>query len=127
MPVPGSRRFVIWTAAGVFIATGILPLGHLIASVSSELPAHALLLDARQRGLLINTVQLATLTAVLATLVGAPLGFGLARAFGRRAALYRVALAAPVLLPPYTVALAWVYVGGSGGFGAPTLGRDLFS
>jgi iron(III) transport system permease protein len=70
-------------------------------------------LDARQQGLLWNTARLGLGTALLATAIGAPLGLALARIAVRGKSLLRVALAAPVLLPPYVVALAWTYLGNS--------------
>ena len=74
----------------------------------------ALALDARQRSLLTNSTLLAGGTAVLATLIGVPLGVVLSRVPLPYKASLRVALAAPVTLPPFIVALAWIYlVGGS--------------
>ena len=46
----------------------------------------------------------------VSTLVGAPLGFALARVTLPFKPLLRVALAAPALLPTYVVALAWTYL-----------------
>ena len=45
----------------------------------------------------------------------------------RYRALLRVALAAPVLLPPYVVALAWTYLGGSRGLLAAVAGYDALA
>ena len=69
-----------------------------------------LLLDIRQRGLLYATTALGLGAAVLSTLVGAPLGFALARVTLPFKPLLRVALAAPALFPTYVVALAWTYL-----------------
>ena len=66
-------------------------------------------------------------TALLATAIGAPLGIALARMSLPRKALLRLALAAPVLLPPYIVGLAWTYLGSSGGWLAALSGRELLS
>jgi iron(III) transport system permease protein len=55
------------------------------------------------------------------------LGLALARIDLPRKTLLRVALAAPVLLPPYIVALAWTYLGSSRGLVAALAGRDLLS
>ena len=84
----------------------------------------ALVLDSRQRGLLYNTALLGIGTAVFATAIGAPLGVALARVPLRRKALLRLLAAAPVLLPPYVVALAWIYLGSSRGLLAAVAGRD---
>ncbi|MGQ0734790.1 MAG: ABC transporter permease [Acidobacteriota bacterium] len=85
------------------------------------------LLDSRQRELLVSSGLLASSTSILATLIGVPLGVVLARVPLRHKALLRIALAAPLALPPYVVALAWIYVGGSRGMIATLLGRDLMS
>ena len=52
-------------------------------------------------------------TAALATLVGVPLGFGLARFELRFKTALRLALVAPAVLPPYVVALSLIYLGGN--------------
>ena len=74
------------------------------------------MLDARQGRLLYNTALLGTGTALLATLIGVPLGIALARISLPRKAFFRLALSAPVLLPPYIVGLAWTYLGSGGGW-----------
>jgi iron(III) transport system permease protein len=51
----------------------------------------------------------------------------LARTALSHKALLRLALAAPILLPPYVVGLAWIYLGGSRGLVATLAGRDLLS
>ncbi len=63
-------------------------------------------------------------TAVVATAIGAPLGVMLARVPLRGKDFIRLALVAPVLLPPYVVALAWTYVGGRNGFVHALTGRE---
>jgi iron(III) transport system permease protein len=77
--------------------------------------------------LLYNTALLGNGTAFLATAIGAPLGLVLARVPLRRKAALRVIAAIPLLLPPYIVALAWIYLGSSRGLVAAVTGRDLLS
>ena len=79
---------------------------------------------ARQRTLLYNTTLLGVGAAVLSTAIGAPL-IALARVPLKRKAAIRVVLAAPMLLPPYVVALAWIYLWTSGGFLAALVDRDV--
>ena len=116
-------------ALALFVLFCLLPIGYLLFTSLSlaDTASTALWLDARQQGLLWNTTLLGTGTAVIATAIGAPLGLALARIDLPRKALLRVVLAAPVLLPPYIVALAWTYLGGSGGLVATLTGRDLLS
>jgi iron(III) transport system permease protein len=96
-----------------------MPVAYVFtAPLSSATGSTGVWLDARQQGLLWNTARLGLGTALLATAIGAPLGLALARVAFRGKSLLRVALAAPVLLPPYVVALAWTYLGSS---------QDLFS
>ena len=73
-------------------------------------PFRDLLLDSRQRGLLLNTAVLGIGTALTATLVGVPLGVALARVAVPFKAGARILLAAPALLPSYVVGLAWLSV-----------------
>src|SRR5687767_4108955 len=113
--VPRSRSLVLGGAIGVFLITGVLPLVYMIATSIGDVPFGVLLPDERQRTLIFNSGLLAGITAAGATLIGVPLGFGLARVSTPRRAMARIALATPVLLPPYTVALAWTYAGGIAG------------
>jgi len=89
-----------------------MPVGHLLLQSlgGSVGDVSALWLDTRQRGLLWNTGVLGVSTSILATAIGAPLGIALARVRLPLKALLRLALAMPVLLPPYIVALAWTYL-----------------
>src|SRR5688572_2954816 len=125
--LPDSRALIIGGAVSVFVVTGVMPLFSMLVASVGNAPASLLVLDARQRVLLSNSTLLAMTAAALSTLIGVPLGFGLARMPLRRKELLRVGLVAPVLLPPYVVALAWVYVGNSAGTVAAMTGRDLFS
>ena len=119
---------MIGTALAAFGLFCGLPLAYMLAQAGTAGTTYAaLLLDARQRALLINTAALGVGTALLATLIGAPLGLVLARIPLRFKPFWRIALAAPLLLPPYVIALAWIYLGGSTGLVAATTGRDLLS
>ena len=112
-----SRTAVVGAAIVVFVVCCVLPVGYLLTvSLSSVDAFPALLLDARQRRLLYNTALLGIGTAFLATAIGAPLGIALARIALPGKAMLRLALAAPVLLPPYIVGLAWTYLGSSRGW-----------
>lgn len=114
--VSSSRAVVIGAAMTVFVACCVLPPAYMLTLGETTLigPAYAaLLLDPRQRGLLFNTAVLGVATALLATVVGAPLGVALARVELRWKTILRALLAGPILLPPYVVALAWLSLGGS--------------
>lgn len=116
----------IGAAAVVLLVCCVLPLVSMVA-LSLESSDTSLLLDRRQRALLFNTAMLGGVTALLATLVGAPLGVALARVDLRWKTMLRVALAMPMLLPPYVAALAWVSLGGSSGLVTRIAGRDILS
>lgn len=125
---PSSRTVVVGIAMVLFVVCCVLPLGYLVTVSLTDVAAFpATGLDARQRGLLLNTAFLGTGTACLATAIGAPLGLALARIALPRMALLRVALAAPALLPPYIAGLAWIYFGSSVGWMTALTGRDLLS
>ena len=124
-----SRTMVVGSAAVLFVVCCLLPIGYLLLMLPAgpDAGSPAVWLDARQRGLLANTALLGVGTALLATAIGAPLGLALARIALPQKGLLRLALAAPVLLPPYIVALAWTYLGSSRGLVATLAGRDLLS
>jgi iron(III) transport system permease protein len=127
MAFPSSRTLVIGLAVCAFVIACLLPLIYMISASLVDRRYSALLLDPRQRELLYNSARLGVGTAALATVLGVPLGIGLARVMRHRTAVLRIVLAAPLLLPPYVVGLAWIYLGGSAGIGADLFGRDLFS
>ena len=125
---PSSRTAVVGIAIAVFVVCCVMPVGYLlVVSLSGIDASSAFVLDARQRRLLFNTAVLGLGTALLATAIGAPMGLALARISLRRKALLRLALAAPVLLPPYIVGLAWTYLGSSAGWLSAVLRRELLS
>ncbi|MBA3442172.1 MAG: hypothetical protein H0T92_20115 [Pyrinomonadaceae bacterium] len=86
-----------------------------------------LLIDARQRELLMTSTLLGAETALLAMSVGAPFGLLLARTRLPLKRMLRIALVIPLVVPPYVLALAWVSITGSTGFVASWLGRDLLA
>jgi len=126
-----SRTVILGLATVVFVFACFLPLLYMIA-LSLEPGSVArtyrvLLLDARQRDLLYNSAALGGGAALLSTVLGVPLGVGLAWLAIPCKRLFRLALVAPLLLPPYVVGLAWIYLGSSTGIVATVAGRDFLS
>ncbi len=125
---PSSRTAVVGIAVVAFFVCCLLPVGYLLTVSWSGMDAYSVIaLDARQRRLLYNTALLGSGTALLASAIGVPLGFALARINLPRKTLLRLALVAPVLLPPYVAGLAWTYFGSSHGWVTALTGRDLLS
>lgn len=83
--------------------------------------------DPRRRNLLFTSTVLALGTAMLSTMLGAPLGLLLARTDLPVKRFLRFVLVFPLTVPPYVIALAWIYATGPAGFVARIVGRDLFS
>src|SRR5437667_8737341 len=129
-----TRAIAINIAATLFVALCALPAIYMLVvsfiSADGSLSLdnyHRLLAESRQRELLLTSTLLGTGAAALATVVGAPLGLLLARADLPAKRLLRFAFVVPLVIPPYILALAWIYIGGSAGVAAQSLGRDLFS
>ena len=122
-----SRPVVTGVALATFVVCCVLPLVYLLLTTLVATGEYGIALDRRQRGLLYNTAILGVGTATLATVIGAPLGIVLARVPLRRKALIRVLTGAPILLPPYVVALAWVNLGSSRGPLLQIVGADAAS
>jgi iron(III) transport system permease protein len=124
-----GRTAVIGVAFAALVGCCVLPIGYLLATTlgTGSSPYAAVILDSRQRGLLYNTALLGIGTALLATAIGAPLGVAMARVPLHRKAVIRLVAAAPVVLPPYVVALAWIYLGSNRGVLAALAGGDLVS
>jgi len=107
-----SRTVVLAIATAAFAGFCVVPLAYMVGIALADPRgiaeiAATLLLDVRQRTLLYNTALLGLGTAILSTLIGAPLGFALARIVLPLKPALRLALAAPIFFPPYVVALAW--------------------
>ena len=103
----------------VFLAFAVVVLAPLGSAVF-QLLGHpvsltSILAETRQWRLLGNTLALATLAAAGATLLGFPAGVLLASARGRWHAVLSCALVAPLLLPPYILAVVWIDLLGAGG------------
>src|SRR5262245_25603426 len=111
-----SRTVVLAAAAAVFVVVCVLPVASMLPAVAQSAeagPGTAVLLDARQLRLLSTTLVLGLGTALLSTILGAPLGFVLARVPVPYAAAFRLALIAPAVVPAYVLALALTFVAGS--------------
>ncbi|MBA3514188.1 MAG: iron ABC transporter permease [Pyrinomonadaceae bacterium] len=131
---PSARAVILGAAAILFVGICVLPtvymFGVSFAGVDGSFSFYhyrQLLLDPRERDLLLNTALLGTGTAALATIIGAPLGLLLARADLPVKRFLRLALVVPLVIPPYILGLAWIYIGGSAGVLARVLGHDLLS
>lgn len=81
----------------------------------------------RERQLMLNSALLGAGASLLATLIGAPLGLLLARSDFPLKRLLRIGLVAPLVIPPYILGLAWIYIGGPVGLMTQLFGRDLLS
>jgi len=68
-----------------------------------------LLSEARQRELLLNTITLGVAASAIASAIGIPLGFLLARLKLPIVALLRIGLLVPLAIPPYVLALVWAF------------------
>jgi iron(III) transport system permease protein len=111
-----GRTVLICVALTALTVFCILPLAYMVTAWLLEpgqggATYRTLLLDSRQRGLLVNTGLLGLGTAATATLLGVSLGVALARIALPFKTVARILLAAPALLPSYVVGLAWLYLG----------------
>ncbi len=129
-----ARAIAISIAAALFIMLCALPVIYmfLVSFISADGSFTfnnygRLLAESRQRELLMTSTLLGAGAAVLATVIGAPLGLLLARANLPAKRILRFAFVVPLVIPPYILALAWIYVGGSAGVAAQLFGRDLLS
>ena len=134
LTLPTTRFTLLSLAFILFIVLCVLPIVYMIgvSLVNSEGSVNfdnyrRLLVEARQRELLLNSTLLGASSAVLATLLGAPLGLLLARARLPAKRLLRIALVVPLIIPPYILALAWILFTVPTGFFASVSGLDLLS
>jgi iron(III) transport system permease protein len=112
-------KWIFFLADAIFLGIAILPV-ELMFLDSVKTPDGfsfknytGLLTDGRQRELLTNSLFLALSSATLATLLGGPLGFFLARTNLSFRYWWRVSLIIPLVIPPYILGIAWIFARGS--------------
>jgi iron(III) transport system permease protein len=132
--MPSARGVTLGVAVALFVVLCVLPIlymfGVSLTGADGSLSAdnyRRLLVEPRRRELLFTSTLLGAGAALLATVLGAPLGLLLARASLPAKRLLRVALVIPLVIPPYVMALAWILLTGPAGLLARALGRDLLS
>lgn len=110
-----TRTFV-WTAVAVFALAALVPIAYLIG-ISFTTGDGGLTLDHYRVytsgdlwRLLWRSVLLAGCPALLAVLLGAPLGVLIARTRLWMKPLWAALLAVPLLLPPYMMTICWFYL-----------------
>ena len=122
--MPNATRHIVkhWPAAALYGALTILVLAPAAAGLLPALSADALrtvLAESRQWTLLKNSLLLACGAALLATLLGAPAGYLLARhRLPARPVLIGL-LALPLLIPGYVMTIAWIELLGNNGWLLP--------
>src|SRR5262245_55575188 len=127
-----ARNIALGLAVAFFVTLCALPAAWMLG-VSLVDPGGGgavrnysrLFAESRQRQLMLNSALLGAGASLLATLIGAPLGLLFARARFPLKRLFRIALVTPLVIPPYILALAWTYIGGSSGIVTQLFGRDL--
>ena len=120
LTLPTIRSAVIGLAFTLFAGFCVLPVIYMIgvSIVNAEGSVNVenyrrLLVEPRQRELLLNSTLLGASSAVFGTLLGAPLGLLLARTRLPATRILRIALVIPLIIPPYVLALAWILFTGS--------------
>src|SRR6266542_2299580 len=129
-----GRTFLLGGAGVLFIVICLLPGAYMFLlslfgrNGAFTLSNYARLwMEARQRQLLVTSTSLAAGASAIATVIGVPLGLLLARADLPERRLLRVALIVPLVIPPYILALAWIYLTGPTGVVSGLVGRDVLS
>lgn len=125
-----TKRAILISAAIVLAVVGLLPLlvmvlrsvtvnGHL------SLAAYKNLLASRGEWILLrHSFVLSSLTALLTTVIGMPLGILLAKTDLPFRRIFAVLFTVPLLVPPYIMAVSWSVLLGREGLLARFLGRS---
>jgi len=129
-----ARTVALGSAVALFALLCALPIVWMlgVSFVGSDgrvgLGNYArLFVGPRERQLMLNSALLGAGASLLATLIGAPLGLLFARSDFPLKRLLRIGLVAPLVIPPYILGLAWIYIGGPVGLMAQLFGHDLLS
>jgi len=122
------KRAVLLTVVIILVVVGLLPVLVMFAKTLvtdghfSFASYKALFSSGRQWVLLWHTLALSSLTTVLATLIGLPLGILLARTDLPLRRTLAVLFVIPLLIPPYVTAVSWFHILGREGFLSQLLG-----
>src|SRR6185437_13888791 len=125
-PAPGTARHgwpwftvVMWLAGGLLLAFIVLPIIRLaVAAPPSSLRQAAATAGVRDATLL--SLQAAAITAAIATLLGVPLAYLLARGTFRGRGLLQAVVDLPLVVPHTVAGIALLFLlGRSGWVGAP--------
>jgi iron(III) transport system permease protein len=122
-----GRGLVFAAAMGMLAAICVAPLIVLLAApawVGRWDAYRDAILDVRQIGLLLNSLRIAGSVAVVATALGACMGFLLARAPIRARNAVRLGLTVPLLIPSYALALSWIFATSAEGFVTRLMGLN---
>ena len=132
--LPSARALTLGLAVTLFVLFCVLPVVYMLGVSLTDAAGNftldnyrQLLTDRRQRGLMLTSVVLGGGAALFATVLGAPLGLLFARARLPAKRFLRLALIAPLVVPSYITALAWVLLTGPVGLLTRLAGRDLLS
>src|SRR4030095_12960314 len=120
-----GRGLVFAAAMAMLAAICVAPLVVLLAApawVGRWDAYRSAVLDACQIGLLVKSLRIAGAVGVVATVIGALLGFLLAGAPIVARNAVRLGLAVPVLIPTYALALSWIFATGAEGLVTRVLG-----
>ncbi len=117
--VAGMLHAVLWLLGGLLIAFIALPLLRLVTTSSAGSLAHALG-DTNLRAALLLSVQDAAITAAIATALGVPLAYLLARQPFRGRGLVQALVDLPLAVPHTVAGIALLFVfGRTGWLGGP--------
>jgi len=123
---PSTRAVALGIANFLLVALCFTPtlymFGHSFFDAAGELSLASyqqlisIATEPRGRELLLSSVALGAGAAGLSTLLGFPLGILLARADFSGKRFWRAVFLAPLVVPPYILALAWILASGKTGF-----------
>ena len=132
--LPSARGLTLGLAVTLFVLFCVLPVVYMfVVSLTDTAGSFTLsnyrqlLIEPRQRELMLTSIVLGVGAAIFATVLGAPLGLLFARAPLPAKRFLRIALIVPLVVPPYIMALAWVLLTGPVGLFAKSIGRDFLS
>lgn len=132
--LPTAKMAILTSANMLFLLICVLPVVYMFGSSflgrdgGFTLANYSrIITESRQRGLLLTSGILGVGSALLAVLLGAPLGLLLARAAVPYRRFLRVLLSVPLVIPPYIFALTWIFITGPTGILAQAAGKDVVS
>ncbi|MCF6150309.1 MAG: iron ABC transporter permease [Candidatus Kuenenia sp.] len=117
-----QKTVTLWSFLALFFCAAFFPIAWMFGSSLYEggsfsfVYYHDIFLTGKYAGIILRSLILASVATVFATLMGVPAGFFLAKTDFFLKNFFKVCFFIPLIIPSYTIGIAWTNILGKAGF-----------